>query len=289
MGKINTNKLVSEMANLSVDDLICGPGTQCAIDKENKGLEEAYLNAQSNFDSAPIQLANAKRAYQVATLGAAGADKALENEYTLEATSNIEQLDDEFQKNLEYAKEINDTLESSVNNEAHTDELIEKYAQENEEIRLELKKNISDVVTSDRKTYYEDDQYNNIQKWTKLWNIIYYVIVLLFAIMILMEKSCYSFVIKLLIMSTIILYKNFIYLTNIWMFWIITLATIGLLIYLFKQPDGCKEDVYSFGWLIFAYYFPTLLNNVFLKIILGILDIGRLLISYLPKNVYFKQ
>jgi hypothetical protein len=289
MGKLDTKRLVSEMANLSLDDLICGPGTQCAIDKENDLLEQKYLNAQSNFESAPLQLTDAKRAYQLATLGDVAANDIIENGYTEEANSNVQQLDGEFQKNLEYAKEINDTLESSVNNEAHTDELIEKYTQENEEIRLELKKNISDVVTSDRKTYYEDDQYNNIQKWTKLWNIIYYILVLLFAIMILMEKSCYSFIVKLLIMSTIILYKNFIYLTNIWMFWIITLATIGLLIYLFKQPDGCKEDVYSFGWLIFAYYFPPLLNNVFLKIILAVLDLCRLLISYLPKNVYLNQ
>ncbi len=288
MGKIDTKQLVSEMKNLSVDDLICGPGTQCAVNKENERLEQKYLNAQANFDSAPIQLEDAKRAYQAATLGIAESNDVLENDYTLEATSNMEQLDDEFQKNLEFAREINETLESSVNNEAHTDELIKKYNQENSYLRNKLKKYISDVVTSDRKTYYEDDQYIGIQKWTKLWNIIYYILVLLFAIMILMQKSCYTFIIKLLIMSTIILYKNFIYLTNIWMFWIITLATIGLLIYLFKQPDGCKEDVYSFGWLFFAYYFPPLLNNVFLKIILGILDIVRLLISYLPNNVYFK-
>jgi len=289
MGKIDTNKLVSEMANLSVDDLICGPGTQCAVDKENKRLEEKYINAQANFESAPIQLAAAKRAYQAGTMGVAESNDATERGYELEATSNMNQLSAVFENVMEIAVELNNTLNSYLDNETHTDELVEKYIQENEYLRNKLKKNISDVVTSNRKTYYEDEQYTGIQRWTQLWNIIYYIIVLLFAIMILMQKSCYSFVIKLLIMSTIILYKNFIYLTNIWMFWIITLATIGLLIYLFKQPDGCKEDVYSFGWLIFAYYFPTLLNNVFLKIILGILDIGRLLISYLPKNVYFKQ
>ena len=100
MGKLDTKQLVSEMANLSVEDLICGPGTQCAVDKNNEHLRQVYEDAQNNFESAPIELEDAKRAYQDATLGTAEANDVLENDYTLEATSNMEQLNDEFQKKI---------------------------------------------------------------------------------------------------------------------------------------------------------------------------------------------
>jgi hypothetical protein len=279
---------LTQLHDKNADSLKCTPGTPCGIQKQNDVLEEKYLEAKNNYETAPLQLQNARRNFIIASQGSGAYIDERRQELTETAKNNADDMYDEFLQGKQFIDESIITLSESIDNKQNVKELRDNYWRENEMLKKKIANFTNDVSTSDRKTYYQDEYYDKLTYWNKLWDIIYYIFVLLLAVMFVLKENCYSTLIKICILSTVILYKNFIGLTNIWMFWVVTVGALGLLYYLFKIPEFCKEGFISFLWLMFAYYFPYLLKNVFLNLLVFIIDFIRMIIFYLPRNVYFK-
>lgn len=279
---------LNQLHDKNADALKCTPGTPCGIQQENDVLEEKYLEAKNNYETAPMQLDDARRNLIVATKGEAAYNDARRKELTKIANKNAKDMYSEYLNGKQFIEESIITLTESIENKDNVKELRDNYWKENEILKKKIANFTNDVSTNDRKTYYQDEYYDKLTYWNKLWNIIYYIFVLLLAIMFVLKENCYSTLIKICILSTVILYTIFIGLTNIWMFWLVTIGALGLLYYLFKIPEFCKEGFISFLWLLFAYYFPYLLKHVFLNLLVFIIDFIRMIIFYLPRNVYFK-
>ena len=279
---------LTELNDKNAAALKCTPGTPCGIQEQHDALEEKYLEAKNNYDTAPLQLQNARRNFILSTQGSGAYLDERVAELTKIAEENAKDMYNEFLQLKQLIDKSIITLNESIDNQQNVKELRDNYWRENEMIKKKLANFTNDVSTNDRKTYYQDEYYDKLTYWNKLWDIIYYIFVLLLAVMFVLRENCYSTLIKICILSTVILYKNFIGLTNIWMFWLMTVGALGLLYYLFKIPEFCKEGFVSFLWLMFAYYFPYLLKHVFLNLLVFIIDFIRMIIFYLPRNVYFK-
>lgn len=279
---------ITKLHDENAEALQCTTGTACGIQKEIDALNEKYLEAKNNYETAPMQLKRAKKAYVIATEGVGAYSEELQNELRQEADDNANEMYMQYTKMKYLLEESIITLDGSFENKKNVTELRDNYLRENDILKKKIANFTNDINTSDRKTYYQDEYYDKLIYWNKIWSIIYYLFVFLLAVMFVFKENCYSKIIKIAILSTVILYKNFIELANIWVFWLVTIGTIGLLYYLFKIPEFCKEGIISFGWLLFAYYFPFLLKNVFLNILVFIIDFIRMLVFYLPRNVYFK-
>ena len=68
-------------------------------------------------------------------------------------------------------------------------ELSITYAEENIHMANTLKKIRGDIVTNDRKTYYEQQHLTNLLKWYNIIRLIYIVILIAFVINIIMKMN----------------------------------------------------------------------------------------------------
>ena len=52
----------------------------------------------------------------------------------------------------------------------------------NEELRLKLRNNQGDILTNNRKTYYQEEAIERLKLWHKFWWYIYYALVIVFSL-----------------------------------------------------------------------------------------------------------
>ena len=74
---------------------------------------------------------------------------------------------------------MNTYLNTALINSKYTKELLENYLEKNTKLELELKESYGDILTNDRKTYYETDALNSLTLWYRLFWYIYYVLVIM--------------------------------------------------------------------------------------------------------------
>jgi hypothetical protein len=151
---------INQLLAQSSQSLLCGPGTECERTQKTEDLQQKYLAAQTNIQSAPYQEEQAEKAYYTYTQGDAAynAMKAKRLQETAEKKANEIQVS--FNENSAKAIELNDTLSSLTKNYQHVTELYQTYVEENAILGQKIQSYRTDVVTSDRKTYYENQNYD---------------------------------------------------------------------------------------------------------------------------------
>jgi len=102
--------------------------------------------------------------------------------------------------------EVNDSLET---NYQRMNDLYDEYSEENDKMERFLKKVKDDIVTNDRKTYYEQQYIDSLEN-RYYWYRFIYIFLLLIIIGIILFKYSGSWIKKLLIIVCFILYPIFI-------------------------------------------------------------------------------
>lgn len=203
------NRLIEQSAQVA----ICGPA--CQKQKVSTELKQRYLNAKTNVETAPIKLEEAKKNYYTYTQGSAYYDQKKEKELVQKAKQISDVLKETFNDELTNAKTMNNYLNTALTNSLSTEELYNEYLYNNEILEKKIRNTHGDILTNDRKTYYETDALDRLKLWYKFLWYIYYLLVIILILASIFSPSVYSLSIKILIILLFFFYPYYItYITS---------------------------------------------------------------------------
>ena len=193
---------VNQLIQLANQSITCGPS--CQQQKNVDDLQQKYLSAQANVATAPQQLETAEKNYFLESKGAAYYNDFLKNKLQGKADILGNTLNSNFQKNIQLAKDFSQTHDSLTTNYQHVLELLNGYVKSNDSLKSEINGVQRDIVTNDRKTYYEYENYNSMKKWYYMFKWIYIILVFIFGIFLF--GSNYSFSYKIFLLVVFVFY-----------------------------------------------------------------------------------
>ncbi len=182
-----TTEKLTALLEQSTSALSCGP--TCQKIKTGDDLKQKYLKAQTNLQTAPIQLENSKKNYYVFTEGEPYYNDMLEAELQKKAGIITKLLAENFIDEIKNAKMMNSYYTTELENSSNTQELYNIYLVKNREIQKSIKGHHGDVLTNDRKTYYETDALEKLLAWYDLFWYMYYAVFIIFVIAIGFNES----------------------------------------------------------------------------------------------------
>lgn len=199
---------INDLLNKSAEALLCGP--DCQKTKITDELKQKYLDAETNVKIAPTKLEQTKKNYYVYKEGRPFYDNMLEDELKQKAEKISELLGESFNEEVSSALTMNQYLNTALINSQYTSELFKKYSSENQELKLQLRNSRGDILTNDRKTYYETDALNQLQLWYRFWWYIYYILILVFTIALVVSPSQLTMIKKVVIFVLLLFYPYYI-------------------------------------------------------------------------------
>jgi len=205
--QLNQDK-INDLLNKSSEALLCGP--DCQKTKITDELKQKYLDAETNVQIAPTKLEQTKKNYYVYKEGRPFYDNMLEEELKQKAEKISELLGESFNEEVSSALTMNQYLNTALINSEYTSELFKKYASENQELKLQLRNSRGDILTNDRKTYYETDALNQLELWYRFWWYIYYILILVFTIALFVSPSQLTMIKKVVIFVLLLFYPYYI-------------------------------------------------------------------------------
>lgn len=152
--------------------------SNCQNQKKTEELKEKYLASQTNLASANNQVYVAEKNYLTFTKGELEYNNKNEEDLHKKAQVIISEYIKSFNKD---SKQINlqiDTYNGLVANYKNVIELYLKYKKENLELSKEFKNSSSDVLTNERKTYYENQGIDSLSF------VYYYVLFIIYVIFV---------------------------------------------------------------------------------------------------------
>lgn len=181
----NATSQVNALIAQSNDALMCGP--TCQKEKQLSNLEQKYVSAKNNVRSAPEQLESAKKEYYLALDGQAGYNKMVLDKVTNDAKKMKEEFKKKFDETSQNTKNLIQTYDALLSNYRNVEDLTSDYIAENVTISKELEKIKDDIITNDRKTYYEQQNVDHLTWWYNFFRILYIVFLIFFIIAVLLK------------------------------------------------------------------------------------------------------
>ena len=173
-----TSSMINALIEQSKDALLCGP--DCQQRKTANELEQRYLAAQTELKTAPIDFQNAKKNYYEFTEGESAYKNMLEGELKDKANKLGDLIKEKFNEEIEQAKILNYYLNSDIINSKNTLELYKNYLSKNEKTEKLIKYSHGDILTNDRKSFYETQENDNLKGWYSIFLTSYYIIALVY-------------------------------------------------------------------------------------------------------------
>ena len=199
---------INELLEESSKALLCGP--TCQKIKVSAELKQRYLDAETNVKTAPIEAERAKKNYYVYTEGETAYNNKLEDELNKKATEIAKALSENFIDEFSSSVTMNQYLNTSLINSSHTKDLLKEYIEKNKLLKIKMMENRNDILTNDRKTYYETQELDRLKSWYKIWFSIYYVLVLTFLICWFVCPSEFTWKVKTVLTILIVFYPYYI-------------------------------------------------------------------------------
>lgn len=203
-----TQQTINELLEKSSQALTCGP--TCQRLKVSQELKQKYLDAQTNMQTAPIKLEETEKNYYVFTQGEPYYDNMKEEELKQTANSIATSLTEHFNTEISNANTMNTYLNTALINSKNTTELLHEYIDKNKTLQLSLRDRHGDILTNDRKTYYETDALNRLENWYKLFWYIYYLLVLVLILAMVLSPSELNIIKKLIIVILFMFYPYYV-------------------------------------------------------------------------------
>jgi len=184
----------------------CIPGTVCYAQKITQELKDAYLAAVEKVRISPIELREAEKNYITNTQGDYGYHQLLVKRATIIARDEAVKLFDKFTDTLNETQYTMETLEASFSANLYMSDVSEQTTANNGNLQDAISNTNTDNITKNRKSYYEQEEYNTLQRWYLFWFYVYICLLLVFAMAIFLTDSDYSFMSKLGFLTLFILY-----------------------------------------------------------------------------------
>lgn len=180
-------------------------GTECQKQKKAKELKDKYENAQANLSLAEPQYQISKKEYYSYVDGENGYNQMLEEEESSKADKISEKLTEEIDKITNNINSSLQTYDGLLINFRNVFDLFRQYKKENIFLEKKFKEQSNDVLTNNRKTYYEDQNITSLNSiYYYILLIIYIIVVICFIIFSLIYPSQISLKIRLLLLIVFI-------------------------------------------------------------------------------------
>ena len=182
----------------------CGP--ECQRQQKDEELRQAYLNAQTNLATAPNNVFVTRQNYIVFDQGQPAYDELIDSELLQRA----QQLSSYYQTNFtDESQNIifnTNTYSGLLINLKNIFDLFLKYKEENIKLFKQLKDETNDVLTNDRKTYYQDQGIDNLKFYYHYFFLLIYIITILaYIIYNVMYPSQFSILLRIIFLVLMIL------------------------------------------------------------------------------------
>jgi len=172
--------------------------SECQRLRTAQDLKTKYNQAKANLNLAEPQYQVAKSNYYTYTVGQGGYNEILENESNKKADDMVEKFNKIIDEEIAKIKSQLQTYNGLLINFRNVLDLYKKYKIENVKLFKQLKNETHDVLTNDRKTYYEDQENEILNDYYNyILLIIYIIVVICFIIFSLIYPSQFSFKIRL--------------------------------------------------------------------------------------------
>lgn len=155
----------------------CGP--DCQREKTAAELKNKYNAAQSNLILAEPQYQAAKRNYYTYVSGQGGYNEMVEKELNKTADNMIIKFNEITDEEIAKIKSQIQIYDGLVLNFRNVVDLFKKYRIENNELFKELKNETNDILTNNRKTYYEDQENERLNSFYYYILLVIYIIVVI--------------------------------------------------------------------------------------------------------------
>lgn len=192
---MNTDKF-NNLIDQASDAMMCN--SECRNQRESDKLKNLYLNAQTNLASAPNQVEVARKNYVVFTDGESGYNDLLDNQLNEKAQAIGDKFTENFNKDSVKIETQIDSYDGLLLNYKNIVELYLTYKKENSKLSKDIKNSTSDVLTNERKTFYEDQKINGLKGFYFYILLSIYIICLIYFIFLaLMGPSQSSWISKI--------------------------------------------------------------------------------------------
>jgi hypothetical protein len=203
MSNFNLNNL-NDLINQANQIISCGPS--CTQNQTTNQLKQNYLDAESNMVSAPQKFIAAQKEYITYTKGESGYNEFIDKELETKAEAIANTYQSKFDSEIENIEDKIKTYNGLLINHNNLVDLYKKYKKDNNKYEQMLKNKSSDILTNDRKTYYEDQGILTLKTYYFILISIYTLIVIVFLLSIFLVKSSVKLSIRFLILILLILY-----------------------------------------------------------------------------------
>ena len=198
-----TAKLNALLAQ-STDALTCGP--DCQKFRTSEELEQNYLNSQTNMLTAPIELEDARKKYYTFTKGESAYNTMLEDDLKKKADIIGKEITAKFVEEVKKATVLNTYYNTDLINSRNTSELYDDYSNKNKHFETIIRNIHGDILTSDRKSYYETQSYEKSDGWYTVLTYIYYILVFVFLLGMIFSPNQLKLIQKIGILLILIAY-----------------------------------------------------------------------------------
>lgn len=184
--------------------------SNCQKQRTEQELKDKYMNAQLKVSLVEPQLELAKKNYYTYISGENGYADMIENEFNEKADLIIQKFKDSYYDEIAKIKSKLDTYKGLLINFKNVLDLEKKYTTENKQLYKKLKEDTNDVLTNERKTYYEDQSIESLNTYYYyILLIIYIIAVLCLAIFSLVYPSQSNLIVKIILLVIFIILPFF--------------------------------------------------------------------------------
>ena len=182
----------------------CDP--ECQKKRRAELLEQNFNEAKTNLHNAPSKLHTAAKKYYTFTQGEAGYKDYIETELEKKVDEIASKKQEEFDANIATAISETSVYEGLMLNYTNVFDLYAKYKDENEKMTRNIKTTRADILTNDRKTFYEDQGISNLTFYYSIIRAIYILCVIIFVALSVLAPSQFSIKVKLAVLTLLIVY-----------------------------------------------------------------------------------
>ena len=185
INSLKINDLLNKYSGKSAD-LMCG--TDCQRKKKEEELQKKYADAQLVMDTAPTTYKKAKKDYLEFVKGSGYYNELIAKELENKAEEIAKLLVNKFNGEYDKVKGISSIYNELLSTGQNSKDLLEEYGNKTRVIKKKLMESKDDIITNDRKTYYE---YNSLST-LRNWYIFYFRVFLLLEIVFIAYLFGYS-------------------------------------------------------------------------------------------------
>jgi len=203
VNNFNMNDFNSLM-NQANDLISCGPS--CMQKEKSQQLQQKYLDAETNMLNAPQQLFSATKEFITYTQGEGAYNEYIDKDLQKKASYIVNSIETKFNTSVNTIANNLKNYQGLLINFENIFDLYKKYKNENSVLEKKFKIINSDILTNDRKTYYEDEGLRRLKTYYYFFLFIYVFILVVFVLSIFLVKTNTRLTTRVFILFLLILY-----------------------------------------------------------------------------------